>query len=234
MHLALMSSENRAAHALGSNYPGGLPAMVSAMNAKAAALGMHSAHFVDPCGLSSQNVASPEDLSKLVIAASKNPTIREFSTDPNYSVRVHKHLIEFRKSGKPSICYLGYDGVSNPEYYLASACQQVWVVPQSSVIVHGMMAQALFMRGTLDIGSIRAEPADRSANEMRMPGAHRLGIDPQSPRGGGPETVDHHVGIRRECIEHGGGLALPQIERHASLVSVEALEVRVATVRLRL
>jgi protease-4 len=63
---------------------------------------------------------------------------------------IRAHLIEFRKSGKPSICYLGYDGVANPEYYLASACQQVWVVPQSSVIVHGMMAQALFMRGTLD------------------------------------------------------------------------------------
>ena len=63
---------------------------------------------------------------------------------------IRAHLMEFRKSGKPSICYLGYDGVSNAEYYLGSACQQVWVVPQSSVIVHGMMAQALFMRGTLD------------------------------------------------------------------------------------
>ena len=61
MHLALMSSENRAAHALGNNYPGGMPAMVRAMNAKAAALGMTSAHFVDPTGLSSENVASPED-----------------------------------------------------------------------------------------------------------------------------------------------------------------------------
>src|ERR1700733_5726675 len=79
MHLALMASENRAAHALGSNYPGGLPAMVEAMNAKAAQLGMTNSHFVDPTGLSSQNVASPEDLSKLVIAASHNPTIREFS-----------------------------------------------------------------------------------------------------------------------------------------------------------
>src|SRR6202051_1508069 len=69
MHLALMSSENRAAYALGNNYPGGMPAMVAAMNAKAAALGMTSSHFVDPTGLSSQNVASPEDLTKLVIAA---------------------------------------------------------------------------------------------------------------------------------------------------------------------
>jgi serine-type D-Ala-D-Ala endopeptidase (penicillin-binding protein 7) len=98
MHLALMSSENRAAHALGNNYPGGMPAMVLAMNAKAKALGMTSAHFVDPTGLSSQNVASPEDLSKLVIAASKNRTIREYSTDRNYAVRVHKHLVEFRNT----------------------------------------------------------------------------------------------------------------------------------------
>jgi len=98
MHLALMASENRAAHALGSNYPGGMPAMVAAMNAKAAALGMTNAHFVDPTGLSSLNVASPEDLAKLVIAASKNPTIREYSTDPGYTVRVHRHLVEFHNT----------------------------------------------------------------------------------------------------------------------------------------
>jgi len=98
MHLALMSSENRAAHALGNNYPGGMPAMVSAMNAKAAELGMSNSHFVDSTGLSSQNVASPEDLSRLVIAASKNSTIREFSTDKNYAVRVHRHLIEYRNT----------------------------------------------------------------------------------------------------------------------------------------
>jgi serine-type D-Ala-D-Ala endopeptidase (penicillin-binding protein 7) len=98
MHLALMSSENRAAHALGVNYPGGLPAVVTAMNAKAAALGMTSAHFVDPTGLSSENVASPEDLSKLVVAASRNPSIREYSTDQRYTVRVRKHLVEFHNT----------------------------------------------------------------------------------------------------------------------------------------
>jgi D-alanyl-D-alanine endopeptidase (penicillin-binding protein 7) len=98
MHVALMSSENRAAHALGNNYPGGMPAMVIAMNAKAAALGMTHSHFVDPTGLSSENVASPEDLSKLVIAASKNRTIREYSTDKNYTVRVHKRMVEYRNT----------------------------------------------------------------------------------------------------------------------------------------
>jgi D-alanyl-D-alanine endopeptidase (penicillin-binding protein 7) len=98
MHLALMSSENRAAHALGNNYPGGMPAMVAAMNAKAAELGMVSSHFVDPTGLSSQNVASPADLTKLVIAASHNPSIREYSTDQRYAVRVRKHMVEFHNT----------------------------------------------------------------------------------------------------------------------------------------
>jgi protease IV len=63
---------------------------------------------------------------------------------------IRSHLLAFRKSGKPSICYLGYDGIGNPEYYLASACQQIWLVPTAPVSIRGMMAQALFFRGTLD------------------------------------------------------------------------------------
>jgi D-alanyl-D-alanine endopeptidase (penicillin-binding protein 7) len=98
LHLALMASENRAAHALGRTYPGGLDACVRAMNEKAKALGMTSAHFVDPVGLSSDNMASAEDLVKLVSAASHDPAIREFSTDPSYSVVVGRHRIEFRNT----------------------------------------------------------------------------------------------------------------------------------------
>jgi serine-type D-Ala-D-Ala endopeptidase (penicillin-binding protein 7) len=96
MHLALMASENRAAHALGRSYPGGVPACVSAMNAKARELGMTSAHFVEPTGLSDENVASPEDLSKLVMAAAKVPAIRQYSTDRGYVVRVGRRMVRFR------------------------------------------------------------------------------------------------------------------------------------------
>ena len=63
---------------------------------------------------------------------------------------IRNHLLSFRKSGKPSVCYLGYDGIQNPEYYLASACQQIWLVPTAPVSIRGMMAEALFLRGTLD------------------------------------------------------------------------------------
>jgi D-alanyl-D-alanine endopeptidase (penicillin-binding protein 7) len=98
MHLALMASENRAAHALGRNFPGGLEACVSAMNAKARELGMTSAHFVEPTGLSDENVASPEDLSKLVMAAAKVPAIRDYSTDSDFEVRVGRHTLRYRNT----------------------------------------------------------------------------------------------------------------------------------------
>lgn len=98
MHLALMSSENRAANALGRNYPGGVPGALRAMNAKAKQLGMKSTHFADPTGLSEGNVSSPRDLVKLVTATSRNETIREFSTDVDYTVAVGKHLVEYRNT----------------------------------------------------------------------------------------------------------------------------------------
>jgi len=60
------------------------------------------------------------------------------------------HIAAFRHSGKPDICFLGYDGIDNPEYYLASACQQVWLVPTAPLGIRGMMADALFLRGTFD------------------------------------------------------------------------------------
>jgi len=98
MHLALMASENRAAHALGRNYPGGVGACVVAMNAKARELGMTSAHFVEPTGLSDENVASPEDLAKLVMAAAKVAAIREYSTDSDFTVRIGRHMVRYRNT----------------------------------------------------------------------------------------------------------------------------------------
>jgi D-alanyl-D-alanine endopeptidase (penicillin-binding protein 7) len=78
--LALMSSENRAAAALGYSYPGGLEAFVDAMNAKAAVLDMTESRFVEPTGLSPANVSTAGDLAKMVRAAHEYPQIREFST----------------------------------------------------------------------------------------------------------------------------------------------------------
>jgi len=98
LHLALMSSENRAANALGRAYPGGLAMFVQVMNAKAKALGMKTARFVEPTGLSSGNVSSAADLVKLVLAASRDPLIREYSVDPSHTVTVRGQPMEFRNS----------------------------------------------------------------------------------------------------------------------------------------
>jgi len=105
MRLALMASENRAARVLGRNYPGGLPAFVRAMNAKAKELGMTRTRFDDPSGLSNLNVSNARDLAKLVSAASRDPLIREYSTLPSYEVTLGKNLFRFRNTnllvGKP-------------------------------------------------------------------------------------------------------------------------------------
>ena len=98
--LALMASENRAALALGRNYPGHRIAFVEQMNAKARALGMTHTHFVDPAGLSSLDVSSPSDLRLLLKAANAQPLIREYTTRPQYVVRVGKRNVTFINSNR--------------------------------------------------------------------------------------------------------------------------------------
>ena len=98
LHLALMSSENRAANALGRNFPGGLPAFVAAMNQKARALGMNDTNYVEPTGLSSRNQSSARDLATLVKAAHEVPLIRELSTSHEYMVEVGNRPVQFRNT----------------------------------------------------------------------------------------------------------------------------------------
>ncbi|WP_316667908.1 D-alanyl-D-alanine endopeptidase [Ralstonia psammae] len=93
--LALMSSENRAASALGRNFPGGRPAFVAAMNRKAHELGMNDTHYVDSNGLSSSNVSSAQDLAKIVMAAYKVPTIRQFTTTPEHTVNANGRTLHY-------------------------------------------------------------------------------------------------------------------------------------------
>jgi D-alanyl-D-alanine endopeptidase (penicillin-binding protein 7) len=98
LHLALMASENRAAHALGRHYPGGLDAFVRAMNAKAHLLGMHDTRYVEPTGLSSDNRSSAKDLTLLVKAASQHQMIRELSTALDMQVPVGRAQVSFRNT----------------------------------------------------------------------------------------------------------------------------------------
>ncbi len=98
LHIALMSSENRAASALGRHYPGGIRAFVAAMNAKAHEIGMTSSRFADSTGLNSSNVSSARDLAKLVVAAYEHPLIRQYSTDSRYAVDPGGRPLQYRNS----------------------------------------------------------------------------------------------------------------------------------------
>lgn len=100
LHLALMSSENRAAHALGRTYPGGMATFVSVMNAKASQLGMKNTRYVEPTGLSSQNQSSAQDLALLVNAASSDPTVRELTTSPGYQVEVGSRVLQYNNTNR--------------------------------------------------------------------------------------------------------------------------------------
>lgn len=107
LHLALMSSENRAAHALGRTYPGGLPVFVNLMNAKARMLGMSDTSYVEPTGLSSRNQSSAQDLATLVNAAHGDPMLRELTTSSGYQVLVGNRTLQYNNTNRL---------VKNPEW----------------------------------------------------------------------------------------------------------------------
>src|SRR4051812_27048588 len=107
LHLALMSSENRAAHALGRTYPGGMGTFVSLMNAKAKMLGMVDTSYVEPTGLSSRNQSSAQDLATLVNAAHGDPMLRELSTSTGYQVAVGSRTLQYNNTNRL---------VKNPEW----------------------------------------------------------------------------------------------------------------------
>ena len=100
LHLALMSSENRAASALGRSYPGGLAVFVGKMNARAKSLGMMDTRYVEPTGLSSKNQSSAHDLATLVSFAYGDPTLRELSTSTGYQVAVGRRTLQYNNTNR--------------------------------------------------------------------------------------------------------------------------------------
>jgi len=100
MHLSLMSSENRAAHALGRTFPGGMQVFVQRMNQKALELGMNDTRYVEPTGLSSENRSSARDLATLVSVAYERPMLRDLSTSPGHEVDVGRRTLQFNNSNR--------------------------------------------------------------------------------------------------------------------------------------
>jgi D-alanyl-D-alanine endopeptidase (penicillin-binding protein 7) len=100
MHLSLMSSENRAANALGRTFPGGPDQFVRLMNAKARELGMRDTRYVEPTGLSSQNQSSARDLATLVSVAYERPILRSLSTSPSHQLELGHRTLQYNNSNR--------------------------------------------------------------------------------------------------------------------------------------
>ena len=138
LHLALMASENRAASAITSSYPGGKDSCVLAMNLKAQLLGMSGTRFEDGTGLSGRNVSTAQDLAKLVQAAHAYPKIRDYTTSTSYQVKIGRRAMRFGNTNNLTRSSRWDIGLSKTGYIAeAGRClvMQVTLAERSIIIV---------------------------------------------------------------------------------------------------
>ncbi len=166
LQLALMSSENRAAHALARTAPGGVNAFVAAMNRKAKALGMNTTSYSDPTGLSNKNQSTARDLATLVIAASAYPVLREYSTTPERRIAFGSRVLQYRNSD-PLVRNAGWDVQLQKTGYIVEAGH--------CVVLRTRIAERDLVMVLLDAASNRVRSAD----------AHRI----RAWLGGGPDPA---------------------------------------------
>src|SRR3989454_9162045 len=155
LHLALMASENRAASAITSSYPGGKDSCVLAMNLKAQLLGMSGTRFEDGTGLSGRNVSTAQDLAKLVQAAHAYPKIRDYTTSTSYQVKIGRRAMRFGNTNNLTRSSRWDIGLSKTGY-IAEA------------------GRGLVMQGTLAERSIIIVLLDSWGKYTRVGGATRL------------------------------------------------------------
>ena len=171
MLLALMSSENRAAASLAHHYPGGYDAFIRAMNTKAKALGMTQTRYVEPTGLSTQNVSTARDLTKLLIATKRYPLIGELSTthedmavfkSPNYTLpfRNTNHLV-YRPDWNIQLTKTGFTNEAGHCLVMRTVINQrpVALVVMDAFGKYTHFADANRLRSWIETGKISPVPA---------------------------------------------------------------------------
>lgn len=184
LQLALMASENVAAVALGRTYPGGTDAFVAAMNAKAAALDMAGTRFVEPTGLSSENVSTAGDLAKLVRAAAEYARIAEYSTTPSAEYTIRGRRVPFVNTNGLVRGNSWEIGVSKTGFINAAgrclvmeakvATRTLIIVLLDSVGKYTRIGDANRIREWLEPGFLApAEPRERAARTRAAPKPQR-------------------------------------------------------------
>ena len=173
LHLALMASENRAASAITSSYPGGKDSCVLAMNLKAQLLGMSGTRFEDGTGLSGRNVSTAQDLAKLVQAAHAYPKIRDYTTSTSYQVKIGRRAMRFGNTNNLTRSSRWDIGLSKTGYIAeAGRClvMQVTLAERSIIIVlldswgkYTRVGDATRIRQWLEFASGRSNTRQTSA-----------------------------------------------------------------------
>jgi D-alanyl-D-alanine endopeptidase (penicillin-binding protein 7) len=172
MHLALMSSENRAAHALARTYPGGLTHFIRLMNAKARDLGMNDTRYVDPTGLMSQNQSSARDLATLVSAAYQRPILRDLSTSPSHELDLGNRTLQYNNSNRL---------IKNPQWDIG--LQKTGYISEAGrcMVMQAKVAGRQLIMVFLDASgrSGRSQDAERVRHWVEAQGDHRSVARPQ-------------------------------------------------------
>jgi len=173
LHLALMSSENRAAHALGRTFPGGMQQFVKLMNTKAQELGMKDTRYVEPTGLLSWNQSSARDLVTLVSTAYQRPLLRELSTSPSHALALGARTLQYNNSNRL---------IRNPEWdiglqktgYISEAGR--CLVMQAKIAGRKLILVFLDSTGKLS----RSQDAERVRRWIEAQSYQQLFVRPQS------------------------------------------------------
>ena len=100
LQLALMSSDNRAAHSLARTFEGGADGFKAAVRAKIAALGMTNTIIEEPTGLSPNNRSTAQDLVKMAAAAATYPEIARMTTDSSDLININGRNVEYRNTNR--------------------------------------------------------------------------------------------------------------------------------------
>lgn len=173
LRVALMSSENRAAHALARTSPGGVSGFVAAMNRKAREYGMSSTHYVDPTGLSPENVSSATDLSKLARRVPGYPLITDYTTTASKSVVVGSRMQSFRNTN-PNVGKKGWEFWLSKTGYITEAgrCLVAGITASGRDVVVVLMGSRTAGARAQDLLHVKAWAASGHASKHRFAAVH--------------------------------------------------------------
>uniref|UniRef100_A0A8R7VKP1 Peptidase S49 domain-containing protein n=1 Tax=Triticum urartu TaxID=4572 RepID=A0A8R7VKP1_TRIUA len=134
---------------------------------------------------------------------------------------IRRHIVDFKKSGKFVVGYMPVGG--EKEYYLASACAELYAPPSAYVALYGLTIQQTFLRGVLEkvgvqpeiqrIGRYKSAGDQLGRKSMSNEVKEMLGALLDNIYGNWLDTVSSTHGKKKEEIEEFVNSGVYQVER---------------------